>query len=108
MAGFGAFSWLASRREVDSLPWPFRKTLEVNEELGARPLQHRAAFPDPRAGSCGTRSCEWRSGLDEAVDVTAWKLRVQGLASEDGPLMLALNAIRRLPRLEMIAEFKCT
>jgi len=40
--------------------------------------------------------------------VTAWKLRVQGLASEDGPLMLALNAIRRLPRLEMIAEFKCT
>jgi len=39
--------------------------------------------------------------------VTAWKLRVQGLASEDGPLMLGLNAIRRLPRLEMIAEFKC-
>ena len=33
VAGFGAFSWLASRREVDSLPWPFRKTLEVNEEL---------------------------------------------------------------------------
>ena len=33
VAGFGAFSWLASRREVDGLPWPFRKTLEVNEEL---------------------------------------------------------------------------
>ena len=32
---------------------------------------------------------------------------MEGLASEDGPLMLGLNAIQQLPRLEMIAEFKC-
>ena len=33
IAGFGAFRWLTTRREIDGLPWPFRKTLEVNEEL---------------------------------------------------------------------------
>src|SRR5271169_497784 len=31
LAGFGAFEWLTSRREIDGVPWPLRKTLEVKE-----------------------------------------------------------------------------
>ena len=26
-AGFGAWEWLTSRREINGIPWPFRKTL---------------------------------------------------------------------------------
>ena len=33
LAGLGAFEWLTSRRKIDGVPWPFRKTLEVNEQL---------------------------------------------------------------------------
>lgn len=33
VAGCGTLGWLTSRREIDGLPWPFRKTLGVNEQL---------------------------------------------------------------------------
>ena len=46
VAGIGAFSWLTSRREIDGLPWPFRRTLEVNEEL-ARDYFSTGGLPRP-------------------------------------------------------------
>ena len=46
-------------------------------------------------------------GLDEDIDLATWKLRVEGLASGNGALTLDLDAIRKLPRVEMTTEFKC-
>jgi DMSO/TMAO reductase YedYZ molybdopterin-dependent catalytic subunit len=46
-------------------------------------------------------------GLDDDSDVATWKLEIQGLASQDEPLMLGLDAIHRLPRTRMTTEFKC-
>jgi hypothetical protein len=107
VAGIGAFSWLTSRREIDGLPWPFRRTLEVNEELARDFFSTGRSSPTFAPDRVGPDRVNGDLGLDEAVDVMAWKLRVEGLASEEGPLMLGLNAIRQLPRMEMIAEFKC-
>jgi len=45
--------------------------------------------------------------LDEDVDVATWKLHVEGLAANSEPLELDLDAIKKLPRMEMITEFKC-
>ena len=46
-------------------------------------------------------------GLDEVVDVAAWRLRVGGLAGMSQDLVLTLDDLKKLPRTEMITEFKC-
>jgi len=106
-AGAGALEWLTTRPETGDVPWPIRKTLELNERLA------RGFFSDHRlsrtynASQVSADRVNGDVGLDEDVDVAAWKLRVEGLAFGNGPLMLGLDAIRRLPRVEMTTEFKC-
>ena len=107
VASLGAFRWLTTRREIDGVPWPFRKTLEVNEELARDYFSPERLSPTFAPDRVSADRVNGDLGLDEDVNVAVWKLRVEGLASEDGPLILGLNAIRQLPRLEMIAQFKC-
>jgi hypothetical protein len=106
-AGLGAFRWLTTQREIDGLPWPFRKTLEVNEQLARDYFSARRLSPafDPDLVSADRVNGD--IGLDDEVDARAWKLEIQGLASQDEPLMLGLDAIQKLPRVQMTTEFKC-
>ena len=107
VAGTAAFRWLMTRRAIDGVPWPLRKTLEVNEQLARDYFSAGRLAPafDPDRVSADRVNGD--IGLDEDVDVATWKLEVQGLASQDEPLMLGLDAIEKLPRTRMITEFKC-
>jgi DMSO/TMAO reductase YedYZ molybdopterin-dependent catalytic subunit len=107
LAGFGAFEWLTSRREINGLPWPFRKTLEVNEQLAHDYLTTGRLAPTFPADRVSEDRVNGDLGLDDDVDVTTWKLQVEGLASHDEPLMLDIDAIKKLPRMEMTTELKC-
>lgn len=107
LAGFGAFEWLASRRTINGLPWPFRSTLEVNEQLAHDYLTTGRLAPTFPADRISEDRVNGDVGLDDDVDVATWKLQVEGLAAGDEPLMLDLDAIKKLPRMEMITEFKC-
>lgn len=107
LLGFGAFEWLTSRRTIDGLPWPFRKALEVNEQLGHDYLTTGRLAPTFPPDRISPDRENGDVGLDEDVDVATWKLQVEGLAAQDEPLMLDLDAIKKLPRMEMITEFKC-
>lgn len=107
LAGLGAFEWLTSRREIDGLPWPFRKTLEVNEQLAHDYLTTGRLAPTFPANRISEDRENGDVGLDDDIDVAAWKMQVEGLAQNDTPLMLDLDAIKKLPRMEMITEFKC-
>jgi DMSO/TMAO reductase YedYZ molybdopterin-dependent catalytic subunit len=46
-------------------------------------------------------------GLDTDFDPSKWQLQVEGLAAQDEPLALGLDAVKKLPRVEMTTEFKC-
>jgi DMSO/TMAO reductase YedYZ molybdopterin-dependent catalytic subunit len=107
VAGVGAFGWLTTRREIDGVPWPFRKTLEVNEQLARDYFSGGRSSPTFNAERVSADRVNGDVGLDDDVDIATWKLEVQGLASQNEPLTLGLDAIKRLPRSEMIAEFKC-
>ncbi|HZP82224.1 MAG TPA: molybdopterin-dependent oxidoreductase [Chthonomonadaceae bacterium] len=117
-ASFAGWKWLATRPEEDGLPWPFRRALETNEHLArdyfsaARlaPTFPRAMAKEPRPNG--------DLGLSEDFDPAEWRLRVEGLAeipegmetdeeSSDPALLLALDDIKRLPRVEMVMELKC-
>ena len=107
LAGAGGWYWLTSRREDDGVPWPFRRALEINEQL-ARDYFRRGrmspAFPRQAAREDRVNG---DVGLEKEIDISTWKLTIEGLAAADHPLMLALDAIKRMPRVEMTTELKC-
>ena len=107
VAGVGAFRWLTTRREIDGIAWPLRKTLEVNEQLARDFFSARRSAPAFSPDRVSADRVNGDVGLDDDFNVAEWKLEIQGLASQDEPLTLDLDAIKKLPRAEMTAEFKC-
>jgi hypothetical protein len=107
VASFGAWRWLTTRREIDGVPWPLRKTLETNEQLARDYFSSGRLAPTFAPDRVGADRVNGDIGLDDEVDVASWKLQVDGLAAQDGTLMLGLDAIKKLPRTEMVTELKC-
>ncbi|MFB3922191.1 MAG: molybdopterin-dependent oxidoreductase [Terriglobia bacterium] len=106
-AGLGGLAWLTTRREIDGIPWPFRKALEVNEQLWRDYFSPRRLSPEFPQAPISAERVNGDIGLDDDVDGATWKLEVHGLASQDSPLQLGLEAIKKLPRVQMTTEFKC-
>ena len=106
-AGFAGWEWLQSRREDDGLPWPLRRTLDTNEQLARDYFSgsHRArSFPVSRSAMPKVNGEE---GLEEPVDLSKWRLQIEGLAAETGTALLTLDDIKNLPRVEAVNELKC-
>jgi DMSO/TMAO reductase YedYZ molybdopterin-dependent catalytic subunit len=106
LAGLGIFEWLTTRREIDNVPWPMRKALEVNEQLARDFFSTSRTAPQPGQTPVGNR-LNGDVGLDTDFDPSKWQLQVEGVAAQDEPLALGLDAIKKLPRIEMTTEFKC-
>jgi hypothetical protein len=116
--------WLITRREDQDIPWPFRRVLEINEEIARdyfKPSRLATVFPPERAGMPRANG---DLGLSDDFDPGDWKLVVSRSAdkagdtatddsssvessSEDGILKLTLRDLRALPRVEMVTELKC-
>ncbi len=107
LVGFTGWRWLMSRRADDGLPWPFRRMLEVNEQLARDYYRRGRLAPDFRGKAPLEDRVNGDLGLDDPIDPSAWRLSVEGLEGRDEPLELAPDAIKKLPRVEMTAEFKC-
>ncbi|HEV2493807.1 MAG TPA: molybdopterin-dependent oxidoreductase [Terriglobia bacterium] len=105
--GLGGWEWLTSRREVDGLPWPFRKMLETNEQLARDYFSSRHLAPTFAPDRAGEDRVNGDVGMDDEVGVDEWRLEVRGLAAQDGQLTLTLEDIKKLPRTQMTTELKC-
>jgi Oxidoreductase molybdopterin binding domain len=105
--GFGVWRWLVTRRKIDSEPWPFRQALQVNEQLARDYFSNRPLAPQFDPSKVSADRVNGDAGLDDDIDVSTWRMSVEGLASSEEPLMFGLDAVKKLPRLEMTTEFKC-
>jgi hypothetical protein len=112
-SGWAGLRWLDTRRQDNSVVWPFRRVLEVNEQLARDYYRPSRLAPDSPDATVGNRF-NGDLGLSDDFDPATWKLSVTGLATppqnadEDEPaLMLTLSHIKALPRVEMVTEFKC-
>ena len=110
LALVGAFAgqrWLNTRRQEDGVPWPLRRSLEINDQIardyfqGARlsPTFPRARASEPRANG--------DYGLGDDFDPADWKLSIAGLPDAEEPLMVTLDDLKKLPKTEMTTELKC-
>ncbi|HQZ94675.1 MAG TPA: molybdopterin-dependent oxidoreductase [Pyrinomonadaceae bacterium] len=83
------------------------KTFEFNESVSQfffRPTKLAPEFPPEQVTPIRTNGFE---GLEQEIDVAAWTLTVAGLAGRVDDLVITMADIKKLPRTEMITEFKC-
>lgn len=106
-AAFGGWRWLGSRQEIDGLPFPLRRAHEFNERLSRKVFDSSRlapTFPRERARMPRVNGGE---GMSADFDPATWQLRVTGLQGSDSEMILSLDDIRALPRVEMTTELKC-
>ena len=104
LLGIFGWRWMPDETKANLL----RRTFEFNERVSQifySPRRLAAEFPETRVTI--PARFNGAEGLDEVVDLDAWRLRVAGLAGRADDLVLTLDDIKRLPRTEMITEFKC-
>jgi hypothetical protein len=107
LLGLGGWAWLRTRYTEGGIPWPLRRTLEFNERLargyfkGTRlaPTFPRAEAREPRVNGS--------IGLGDRFNPSRWALRVETPAQQGPALTLTLDAIKALPRTEMVTQLKC-
>jgi hypothetical protein len=105
--GYAGWRWLVTRREDNGLPWPLRRTLEINEHLARDYFDPARLSPTfPRAMAAEPR-VNGDVGLSEDFDSAAWTLRLEGSTESSDPLLLTLDDIKAFPRAEMVTELKC-
>ena len=90
VAGFEGWRWLIGRRSDDGVPWPFRRTLEVNEQLARdyfNPSRLAPTFPRSQAME---PKANGDYGLDNDIEPDTWRLRVIGLADTSQATMMKM------------------
>ena len=84
----------------------FRGAFEFNEKVSQifyNPKRLAPEFPRELAGA----RVNGMEGLGGDFNAADWRLRVSGLASQTEDLILTLDDIKALPRVEMTTELKC-
>lgn len=107
-AGFAGWHWLRGRRNDDGIPWPLRRTLEINEQLARDYASHDHRTPEHPFGSAPPNPrVNGHIGLDKNFDPTGWRLHVSGLAGGDGTAELNLDDIKALPPVNVAMRLCC-
>lgn len=86
----------------------YKKAFEFNERVSQifySPKRLAAEFAADRITK--PERFNGAEGLDGEISSTDWRLNVGGLAGRMDDLVLTFDDIKKLPRTEMITEFKC-
>lgn len=105
-AAVAAWQWIRTRPQEDDLVWPLRRVHEFNGKISQavfRPSSRTRVYP---FGSAPTNPrVNGRHGLRSAIDLSAWKLRIAGLAERD--VIFTLEQIKQLPRADLTMQLCC-
>jgi len=85
----------------------FRSTFEFNERVSQRFYRPSRLSPEFPLSSVTPARMNGFEGLETELDPESWRLAVGGLENRSDDLLLTLADIKKLPRTEMVTEFKC-
>jgi DMSO/TMAO reductase YedYZ molybdopterin-dependent catalytic subunit len=102
--GFAGWKWLTTRPEIGGRPYPLRRALEFNETLAKSYFKETRLAPTFPRDMAREPRVNGEEGLPADFDPLAWRLHVLGAGE---PRIVTLDAIKRLPRVEMTTELKC-
>ncbi len=101
--GVVGWKWMSDETKTDLYQRAFRFNERVSQ-IFFSPARLAKEFPPESVTPIRTNGM---LGLEEELDRAAWSLAVGGLAGRVDDLILTMDDIRKLPRTEMITEFKC-
>ncbi len=104
---WGSLRWLFTRRLDGGAQWPVRRALEVNEGFWGDLFSRKHKVPEYTADKLTPERENGDEGLGDDFDPTTWKLKVDGLSNQDGPIELTLAELQAMPHTEMITELFC-
>ncbi len=101
----GILSWWWTSDETKGAL--FRRTFEFNEKVSQFFYSPDRVAPEFPLSSVTAARVNGMEGLESEFDPASWTLIVRGLANRTDDLFLTLDDIKKLPRTEMVTEFKC-
>ena len=104
LAGAGGLWCLSELGKEDSILWPLRRTLKVDEKVAEtfyRPSRLAPSYPPEKAQDLRVNG---KDGLGDDFDADSWKLELTG---PGGSHSLTLEEIQQLPRTELTTETRC-
>jgi DMSO/TMAO reductase YedYZ molybdopterin-dependent catalytic subunit len=104
-AGFGGYEWLSTRKPEDMSPWPQRRVLSANAALAHAYLSDAHLERTYQRSDVRYLKPNGDYGLEDEVDLDAWRLEVDTGAAK--PVALTLADIKSLPRVTQIIKFYC-
>jgi DMSO/TMAO reductase YedYZ molybdopterin-dependent catalytic subunit len=102
-----AWEWLNDQPKEQQALKPLRRTLEANEGILKKVVfdtSHTAKKYSEKDAVKKVR-VNGSVGMQKTIDTTAWRLQV--IRSEGDTLMLSLDDIKKLPKQDVIFDFKC-
>jgi DMSO/TMAO reductase YedYZ molybdopterin-dependent catalytic subunit len=103
VAGVLGWRWMSPETRYKLLNGAFRFNERVSQFFYS-PRRLAPEFPPDRISPFRVNGM-W--GIKAPIDLDGWRLSVGGLAGRSEDLVLTLDDIKRLPRVEMITELKC-
>ena len=103
LIGIVGWKWMSDETKGNLYQSAFKFNEKVSQ-IFFRPTKLAKEFPPESVTPIRTNSFE---GLEEELDPATWSLAVAGLAGRVDDLILTMADIKKLPRTEMITEFKC-
>jgi len=103
LIGIFGWRWMPQKVKDDLLT----RTFEFNERVSQLFYSPKHLAREFRPDQITPARLNSNIGAEGELDAEAWRLIIRGVAGQAGDLVLTIDDIRRLPRTEMITQFKC-
>jgi len=105
-AVWAMFRWINRQPEVAGAPKPLRRTLEFNEKVFSTVFDSTQLVKEyPVSKAVKVVRVNGKDGLSDSVNEETWRLKV--IRDAGDTLQLTINDIKKLPKKELVFDFKC-
>ena len=106
LAGWFTYRWISNQPADNGTPKPLRKSLTINEKIFSNAFDSSKLVKEyPISAAVKKVRVNGRDGLRDSVDEETWRLQV--IRNAGDTLRLTLADIKRLPKRDIVFDFKC-
>ena len=106
VAAWMIFNWIKNQPLVDGAYKPLRSALNTNEKIFSSLFDSNKLVKEyPLSKAVRNVRVNGSEGMEDAVDTNTWRLHV--IRNNGDTLVLTLADIKKLPKREIVFDFKC-
>lgn len=105
-AAIGFYKWVTSAEDIDGVPWPQRRVLDVNGKLSHAYLSDSHLMPTYSPTQIGGVKPNGDIGMQQPLNYADWHMEAVSEGMKERT-RFTLADIQALPKVEMITRFCC-